>query len=156
MHIVLTICSGLILIAAGWLYSRTQLESDAAHTHARNAEATALKLRAERDRVTVLEREVDALRRELRKLSGRFYAALREAESEAPPAPAETPTPDGFAPFCENYGSAQLLGPTSQAAKCECAYCTEMRARRQLARRELVPKTVRGQAEIAKLNAGKP
>lgn len=162
MHTVLTVSSGLILAACIWAAVVVQRIVDQCHQHALKAESAALKLRDERARVTVLERDVEALRRELRKLSGKFYATLREAEAVAESREdsgeqlatvhAEVPR----APFCPNYGQAQIEGPQSPAAACECGYCVEMRARREQFRSLAVPRTVRGQAELAKLNAGKP
>jgi len=85
------------------------------------------------------------------KLRGAFYESrekhvLRHYDQQVTPPDIE---------FCPNYGTAQTLGPETQAAKCECAYCVEMRHRRDVFRSSAIPKDVRGRAELAKLNAGK-
>ena len=115
------------------------------------------KLLDERARVTVCERELDALRRELRKLAGKFYATQREYEL-AQEAGSDLMATDAEeqVEFCENYGSAQLLGPASAAAQCQCGYCLTRRQERDAMRKASVPKTVQGQARLATLNAGKP
>lgn len=137
MHILLIALSGVALIGCFLAYTRAEAHADATHDYLSTAEKIALALRAERDRVTTLEREVDALRRELRKLSGKFYASLREDE----PTVIDTVKNDNnehvpVSLFCPNYGIAQKEGPQSKAAKCDCGYCSEMRARREAFRRE--------------------
>lgn len=168
MHILLMACSFVALLGCLWTFTRAQRVADDAAESERQAQRTALKLTEDRTRLTAAEREIETLRRELRKLSGKFYAAMREAEEEAaeledqreaaPPyvIGARDATGGLFAPVCENYQQAQVEGPQSAAARCECRYCLEMRQRRAAVRSALVPKTVQGQAALAKLNAGKP
>ena len=156
MHIIWTVCSALFLSLSVWAFALTQNKSDEAHGWYLKAEALAMRLRAERDRVTVIERETDALRRELRKLSGKFYAAQREVEEPADSNPPAITDPLALHPYCENYGRAQDEGPYSDAAKCTCGYCDDKRRAKKLFRESRVPPTVQGQAELARLNAGKP
>lgn len=161
MHILLTALAAIAFIGCLLAYTRSQREADKAARMHDLVHQRALKLQEALARITAAEREIDTLRRELRKLSGKFYAAERERESaaefaaqveyvEGEAVPLNTPT------FCANYGQAQIEGPRSKAAACECEYCVEMRARRDLFRSSAVPKTVRGQAELARVNAGKP
>lgn len=156
------IAQTVLLFVCGYLCFVAASHNQHAHNWFLKSEALSLKLRSERDRVTVLERELDSLRRELRKLSGKFYASLREREEEQlfeeTPEPTEPPlVPEPFPSHsCENWIAAQTLGPMSQQARCECEYCTFRRNQRRALREALVPRTVQAQAELAKLNAGKP
>lgn len=129
----------------------------------RDAEALSVKLRAERDRITVAERELDALRRELRKLSGKFYASQRERddwidadESHRSLVDQAIDAISAQVPVCQNWLLAKQEGPSSDAAKCECLYCNAQRADRARTRAALVPKGAQATASTAKLNAGKP
>lgn len=156
MHIVLTICSAVILCLCffvAWVCTRRADETARA---CELAEEIAARLRSERDRVTVSERELDALRRELRKLSGKFYASQREQVDEEPDENLDEQVPDDWHAVCENYQRAQTDGPGSKAAACECSYCLAARVLRARARALLVPKGVRATADVAKLNAGQP
>ena len=156
MHIALTVSQVVLLCAAIWIMQVAVQAMHNAQSWARLAEKTAMQLRSERDRVTTSERELDALRRELRKLSGKFYQQQREILEEAADL-AEANEPLGVPALrvCENWELSQTLGPRSEAASCECDYCTRRREHRRALRAALVPKTVQGQAEVAKLNAGK-
>lgn len=157
MNVLLTVCSGIAFVCCVWVFIRTQSLADESLESARAAESTAMKLRAERDRVTVAERELDALRRELRKLSGKFYSAMRELDAvEEIVTPPFDPKPQTGFPVCDNWLDAQTQGPSSEAAKCTCPYCEFRRGERLRQRDELVPKTVQGQAALARVNAGKP
>lgn len=172
MHNVLTISSGLILIGCLFLAWRCSLQVHVVEELRRGIERHIGAVRETAPRVTVLEREVEALRRELRKLSGKFYATLARLDDEAAAAdddeegearlgygpvanPKQVPVPLGTA-VCENWLIAKQEGPHSAAALCSCAYCLTARHEREAQRAALIPKTVRGQAELAKLNAGKP
>ena len=165
MHTMLTVFSGLILISCLWVAIVTMRMADAARKDAEDAASHANKLSAERARVTVLERETDALRRELRKLSGKFYASQRTleeqvedmiADADDPQPYRRTDIPANVLPVCQNWLDAKQAGPQSTAAKCECEYCAGQRRERARLRAELVPRTVQGQAELARINAGKP
>jgi hypothetical protein len=151
---------------------RTIHHADRAHDRYEECEEIAVGLRAERDRITVAERDTDALRRELRKLSGKFYAAQREAEE--PPddelqaarghadAMLEQSGRDPGGPgVCENWTMAQTHGPTFdfngvRCSACDCAYCSARRAHREAQRRALVPKGAQATAQTARVNAAKP
>jgi hypothetical protein len=128
-----------------------------ARQEAQRCEAFAGRLRAATGRITALEGSLDSLQTQVQKLRGTFYAykAARDAEPATDFAldfaPAPVTTSGGG---CENYIQAQMDGPGSKAARCECAYCAGMRARRDALRREVVPKTAQGQARLARLNAG--
>ncbi|HET9350979.1 MAG TPA: hypothetical protein VFO02_06550, partial [Burkholderiales bacterium] len=114
--------------------------ADLAHGHYLKAEAQTLTLKAERDRVTVLERDTEALRRELRKLSGKFYASRRDMPfcghadrdgngvcrycGDREPSRAEQLV---ATKPCDNWIAAQTEGPRSEAARCECLYCMTQR-----------------------------
>jgi len=112
-----------------------------------------------RSAVTGNTAELEGLKAQVQKLRGQFFAfkqafedgpseLFREADerSRADLHLLHKPLPG----VCENYQRAQVDGPRSDAAKCECAYCEEMRLRRALARGELIPKTAAAQAARAK------
>lgn len=124
MNILFTAIQLVLFIASVIALVRAERERDRCHEVLRRCEAVALKLRAERDRVTTLERESDALRRWIKKLEGRFYAAARE-EQETPKH--ELAPVIASAPVCENYARSQTEGPNSEAARCPCPYCEERR-----------------------------
>lgn len=153
MHIMLTALSLIAFAAAVLVYLRCTHEADRCEAWRSNIESNALKLRADLPRITTLEREVEALRRELRKLSGKFYATQREEaggtftpgwgtpESDALAASRQqqlwkTPTPlvHVEAPYCDQYEIAQREGPTSKAALCDCNYCRGRRLAKELFR----------------------
>jgi hypothetical protein len=156
MHIVLTICSGFILIAVALALQRITRLVGQCEDHANDAEAAKIAMIEDRHRITALERDVLALRRELRKLSGKFYAEqrMREPPDDDDDYPGDVDPAQG--PVCENWTASQTLGPGSSQAGCECGYCLMRRFERQALRAALVPKTVQGQAETARLNASKP
>lgn len=156
----------LLLVACALYARRSEHQAQQAFEAELACNRLVQKLNGERARVTVLEREVEALRRELRKLSGKFYAELQRREEEWTQEEAEQGFPgleDGTVaefqnrfPVCENWTLAKQQGPRSEAAQCQCSYCVAQRAERARLRGELIPRTVQGQAEVAKLNAGKP
>jgi len=100
--------------------------------------------------------ELDNLRMQVQKLRGQFFAFKQAVEDgpaemfEEVSAKAPAGWDHGLPILCENYHRAQVDGPLSQAAKCDCAYCVEMRERRARARSELIPKTASAQAAKAK------
>lgn len=107
-------------------------------------------------RITAAEGTIESVRTQLRRLEGKFHAEKWLRESEPDEQLPDEPRRDDLPPVCENYQLAQIDGPRSKAAACECRYCLEMRHRRSLARGFLVPKTVQGQAELARLHGTKP
>lgn len=157
----------LLLVACAVLARRAERHANKAYDWYEDTVRHATHLRAERGRVTVLERELEALRRELRKLSGKFYAELAAIERDRDESAETLEAQDELAygtvaqfqnrfPVCENWTLAKEQGPRSEAAKCTCAYCEAQRAERARLRGALVPKTVQGQAELARLNGDKP
>jgi ABC-type nickel/cobalt efflux system permease component RcnA len=138
----------------------------AASRHAEDAERSAEGVRHARAKIIALDAALESLEAQHKKLNGRFYALRQELDIEG----ADTENavmhraahnagpvlPLDSLIVCEQWQLAQQDGPSSPAAQCQCAYCMRRRAERERARNELVPKTVRGQAEMAKLNAGKP
>lgn len=96
------------------------------------------KLNAMAGRVIALEGALESLTAQHRKLSGKFHA--KNSETPAPPdvglAPAELRTP--APPFCANWHDGQRDGPMSEAASCECDYCSEMRFRRNQMKLDLL------------------
>lgn len=133
----------------------------------RDVTRVAQKLASERARVTVCENEGDALRKQLQTLRGAFYSFKAKVEEDMPLEDdlERLGYGDGnvdqrsFAlagSICDNWSIAQRDGPRSDAASCECSYCVGRRAERRALRAALVPKTVQGQAEVARINAGKP
>jgi len=121
-----------------WLaYVHAQRANDAHIACARAAG----KLNAMTGRVIALEGALESLTAQHRRLSGKFHAAQAE-HSETPPSADVGPEPAGLrkpAPYCENFQRGQLEGPMSEAASCECDYCTEMRNRRRAMKAELLP-----------------
>lgn len=109
---------------------------------------------AMRGRLIALEGAHESLLLQHQKLAGKFHAAQRENSetSENVPSrepPSVGPAPAGLrspasafrenVPYCANWQAGQVGGPLSEAARCECDYCNEMRARRAVAKSELMP-----------------
>lgn len=106
------------------------------------------RVRALAGRVTALEGGAESLLLMHRKLSGRFYAAMAER-----PEPEPEPQLDLIdAPTCDNYRQAQIDGPRSAAAQCQCNYCAGMRESRQKVKAALVPKG--NAARVAAIHKG--
>jgi hypothetical protein len=120
----------------------------AAHAHVSSdrAQREGKRIGALRARVMTMDALLESLQHQQRKLSGRFYANLaKEFEVIVTP---QTPAPK----VCANWAEAQLEGPQSTFASCECDYCSVMRAERERVRRELVPKSQA--ARIAEMRRG--
>lgn len=130
-----------------------------AHWRAQECHGHAQRLATMRSRVTALEGSAESLLAQHRKLAGRFYAMLADIEDPEPPESLfEPPAPlvqSGLA-VCENWAIACDQGPTSAAARCDCAYCNWQRAERARTRARLVPPTAAGQGAMAKRNSGQP
>lgn len=135
MHTTLTVLSilipSLLFLGAALAFVWAREASREAHGWYLKAEAVGMKLRNERDRTTVLERDVEALRRELRKLSGKFYAMQRVVIDDNTDRIEEAHVQVSTAPYCPKYELAQRDGPYSDAAKCECNYCKGRRAAKE-------------------------
>lgn len=117
-----------------------------ARSSARLAESEAHTLRASKGRIVGLEHGLENLHHQHRKLAGRVYANERfdvvddnQEGSELVP----IPELDGRV-LCDNWKLAQVEGPQSRAAKCECQYCVAARAARSAARAALVPRAIVG------------
>jgi len=150
MHIVLTICSALLAAATVFFAVR-------AAQYSARCDFQARRLSAAMGRLTGLEGTADSLTTQVQKLRGQFHAYKA---ANAPPyecvvdrAPERSEINQDF--FCENYAQAQVSGPSSEFASCQCTYCMAMRARREASRQALVPKTAQGQATLARISAGK-
>lgn len=137
----------------------------AAFRHAERAHDSAQELRNSRGRIIAAEGSLESLNLQLQRLRGQFHA-FKTAIEDGPAQlfePRETYAADPIAthnlvpkaPFCENYGRAQVEGPRSPAASCECGYCVEMRERRRLTKEALLPKGAAAQARHAKEAAGR-
>jgi len=106
-----------------------------------------MKFNAMAGRVVALEGQIESLAAQHRKLSGKFHAEKSERNAETPPsadvglAPAELRMPASFTawPICDNYDRGRREGPDSDAANCECGYCSEMRGRRAATKAALLP-----------------
>jgi hypothetical protein len=146
--------------ACFFLAMRSEGAANESLESARRAELAGTRLQEDRNRITTNEREWETLRRELRKLSGKFYASEREREEQREEYVDEDafggPGGVDYVEACENWQLAKIEGPQSAAAACTCLYCMTQRAARARARSELVPKTVQSVAQMATLNAGKP
>lgn len=124
--------------------------SEAARNHHLLVDRALAKLLQLRGQIAGHDSALTSQLAQLQKLRGQFYALKAALEDPSPPPP---PPPDSqqrlFAdtpPLCENWNLAQREGPLSPAARCDCNYCAEMRHRRDLARKELIPKTAAAHA----------
>lgn len=142
-------------------YTRAEREADRCCDLAREYEQHVLQIKNERNRISALERDTEVLRNSLRKVSGAFYASLREVDDEPCRACGTRALNDKHehvfsAPVCENYAIAQREGPLHAAARCDCNYCQGRRAAKAEFREREVPKTAQAQGDLARLNASKP
>lgn len=105
------------------------------------AEHAAQRLRSMVARLTALEADHESLYTQHRKLAGKFHAAkwLQEQQAEEPDGYVREVTgqPPQIANICENYQRAQVEGPQSPAAKCECLFCVRSRDERAALRAAL-------------------
>lgn len=139
MHILSTALAGLFaLLSTAFVliaYQQAQRANEAQIACARAAS----KLNAMAGRVIALEGALETLQAQHRKLSGKFYAAKN---SETPASPDVGPAPAGLrqpAAYCANWQDGQREGPLSEAARCVCDYCCEMRDRRSQTKLDLLP-----------------
>lgn len=124
-----------------------------------------LRVRAELRELTELAVRVDRLGAQLRKLSGRFYVSRREDRAdddlhqERRTVPDDgsgrrldvgTQYPNGSP--CEHWSLAQLEGPQSAHARCECEYCESMRRARAAVKAALVPRGAEAVARFTEEN----
>lgn len=106
---------------------------------ATDAENEARSLRVMRGRIIALEAAHESLHQRHQKLAGKYYASAANADATVERCPnTQDFVGDEHAPgWCENYGLAQVQGPQSKAAKCECAFCEHMREQRAALRKSL-------------------
>lgn len=95
-------------------------------------------------RIAALEAELEVVTKQLQKLRGKLYAS-KTAEQEILTNEIARPFLGGV--ICENWKTAQRDGPRSDAARCECDYCTAKRAEREALRKQLVPRTAKERAD---------
>lgn len=161
MHTLITIAVLACIVCAAitiWFALRAAAQADFATKEAKRCDRRANEFTEQLARLNAVEADVAALGKQHRRLQGRFYKFLDEADlngqGDAFHAPAAQPSAHRpgppVAPFCANYGQAQLDGPTSAAARCECAYCAEMRLRRDEFRSKALPKTNSERHDAAK------
>ena len=105
---------------------------------------TETSLRRSLGRIAALEAEADVLAKQLHKLRGKLYAD-KSGTDEKLQTEIARPFTQGI--VCENWSTAQRDGPRSDAAKCECDYCTAKRAEREATRARLVPKSPKERAD---------
>lgn len=133
MHWVLTSLQLLSVVVGVWLLMRSA-DAVASVNHEVH------RLRQMIGRLTALEASHESLYTQHRKLAGKFHAQrwAQEQEQEQPDYEEARVAVDTAT--CDNYRLAQIEGPSSRAAKCECALCVRAReARNELRRRAGIP-----------------
>ena len=131
--------TGFALLAAGIVAVYLAFR---AADHARSSETRVMrevsKLMQQGARLTALEGAHQSLLRQHQKLAGMFHADRRAT----PPPPNPTPDLPDLVELepCYNWQVAQIEGPRSDAAQCECGYCTHQRNLRAQTKRTLTPK----------------
>lgn len=104
-------------------------------------------------RISQLEQGLENLIGQHRRLSGKFYQ-MQDRVSERDTEPEPSHEYDAVQVVtCENFLAAQIEGPMSKAARCDCAYCNWQRAERARTRATLLPKTAAAQGETARKNS---
>jgi hypothetical protein len=106
----------------------------------------------DRARAISNDQRLGALEARIRKLEGKFYGTVGAEQARAEDKAEERAAAQHILE-CEQWFIAKKEGPLSKAAKCECAYCTSMRAARDAARRALVPRGANAQAKWTKEHA---
>lgn len=148
MHIMLTvsslICAFATMFACWFCFRTAQSSAENVQEAFRTCAATGVelsKVRAERARVTVLERENEALRKWIQRVDGKLSSLQREMPPYEPAEADLNRAGDVLAAplsanltVCENYAQAQREGPLSAAASCDCPYCTAKRTERDALR----------------------
>jgi hypothetical protein len=123
----------LLFVCAIWFTARLAL---------RDAQRSGHRNRNLAGRLDGVETEIAALRSGLARVRGKVYAE---------PKPVLMQESMTFASdVCENWHIAQVDGPGSDAARCECDYCLGRRAIRESERARLVPKSNAGRVALAK------
>lgn len=155
MHTVLTIVAVLasaLAVIYAFACARERVE----------CEKYANALREARAIITGLEGAFVSVNGQLQKLRGQFFAFKAEVEQTALPLAdatvqglQETAARHENLLQCENWRTAQVEGPKSPAAACDCVYCETMRQARSAFRAAVVPKTAQAQSKLAKVNGSK-
>lgn len=101
------------------------------------------KLATMRGRVIALEGALEGLAAQHRKLAGKFHGTQGARRAEELDAELHVSTLEQRQtwPECENWHIAQIEGPRSNAALCECGYCAWRREQRARLKDELMPKS---------------
>lgn len=148
MEMLSTALSLFCALAGAWcLWRCTSL--------AEQCEVGVRRVRAMAARLLALESGLETLTAQHVRLRGAFYAERRfrpsqereELERE------DRDVVDGGETVCMNYAVAQQDGPNSDAAHCECGYCSQRRMAKRELRNASVPKTANGQATAVEENA---
>lgn len=113
---VMLVCSFCVFAC----YRHVGVAQDVAHD-LRSARA---KVIAQEAMLGALEAKVDKLGARLRSAEGYYHA------TKVPLQPSTDVKRVEAVPACENWLQAQIDGPRSTAASCECDYCTEQREQR--------------------------
>jgi len=100
-----------------------------------------IQLRRQLGRVGALEEALASLSSQHAKLRGKFYSSLAPVDVEH----VEVSIRD-TGPTCDNWLTAQLQGPRSEAAKCECNFCTGRRAARAAEKSRILAERNRAKA----------
>ena len=120
------------------------------------------RVEAMRGRLITLEASVDSLDRSHRKLSGKFHAEMHRSSGEMEERIDAAQQLDvnrqelAGVIACDNFKIAQIDGPTSPAASCECDYCTRQRELRRAIKAQLMPKGQGARIEAMKRGLGQP
>jgi len=130
--------------------------------HAGDARSARDDLRTQKSKLTAQEAQTEVLAHQLAKLRGQFFAFKKQADEREEDrddreeeyglgveAAQFAASPTAWTP-CENFKLAQVEGPQSKAASCECLYCSRQRRARGALRAALIPKTASGQAARTK------
>lgn len=140
-QILLSLSTVLLTGLAALCALKASRDADDAHDQA-------WKIRKSAGAIEILRDDMDAITKRMSKLAGRFYRNLQDEPEPDDPAPVlVTPPPgnwenaNGQRIACENWSAAQLDGPGSAAAMCDCGYCEAMRRARHDAKAALVPKS---------------
>lgn len=139
----------VVAVLAAWLANGARVA----------CERAARRMDAMRGRLIAVESSLDSLDRSHRKLSGKFYAELHRADGEAEEridAAVELDMRRGDGSICENFKVAQLEGPSSVAASCECDFCTRQRELRRALKAQLMPKGQGARVQAMKRGLGQP
>lgn len=103
-------------------------------------------LKTMRGRLIANEHSIEALAAAHKKFVGKISKERALVEQPSPPAEEQ----QLFEDECENYRVAQIEGPLSQAASCECEFCVAKRAARRAVKNVLMPRTTADRLDAIK------